>query len=319
MSYLPSFWSGGTGLAGLTDEQLQQLSQQSGISFPMLKQQQMAEMASSAGQLPGDDENTQMVPTVEIKLHSNPKNPAKARRKNIKMLRKILRPPRYWFGLFSIYRYNGSTECACCGVDCNRFMEGGDSAYAHIIDEDTRKSLADIYWYDEDTGKYKKPHARTHGDIGDELNSTLCPAHLHIYHTLRKLVQEDELAGEGISRPVSQGTKFMRVPGLPSMHKNRNRSTTDSLIKYEPFFKMIQQDVQYQKGITLTQHPNPLSGVADLVTVTFDLRALQLQDLQRQNSTIGVPAVNNAVNAAVPQQQQTNVASPNPQPEAGTQ
>lgn len=315
MSYLPSFWSGGTGLAGLTDEQLQQLSQQSGIAFPMLKQQQMAEMASSAGQLPGDDENTQMVPTVEIKLHSNPKNPAKARRKNIKMLRKILRPPRYWFGLFSIYRYNGSTECACCGVDCNRFMEGGDSAYAHIIDEDTRKSLADIYWYDEDTGKYKKPHARTHGDIGDELNSTLCPAHLHIYHTLRKLVQEDELAGEGISRPVSQGTKFMRVPGLPSIHKNRNRSTTDSLIKYEPFFKMIQQDVQYQKGITLTQHPNPLSGVADLVTVTFDLRALQLQDLQRQNSTIGVPAINNAV----PQQQQTNVSSPNPQPEAGTQ
>ena len=301
MSYLPSFWSGGTGLAGLTDEQLQQLSQQSGISFPMLKQQQMAEMASSAGQLPGDDENTQMVPTVEIKLHSNPKNPAKARRKNIKMLRKILRPPRYWFGLFSIYRYNGSTECACCGVDCNRFMEGGDSAYAHIIDEDTRK--------------YKKPHARTHGDIGDELNSTLCPAHLHIYHTLRKLVQEDELAGEGISRPVSQGTKFMRVPGLPSIHKNRNRSTTDSLIKYEPFFKMIQQDVQYQKGITLTQHPNPLSGVADLVTVTFDLRALQLQDLQRQNSTIGVPAVNNAT----PQQQQTNVPSQNPSPDGGTQ
>ena len=78
---------------------------------------------------------------------------------------------------------------------------------------------------------------------------------------------------------------------------------------------MIQQDVQYQKGITLTQHPNPLSGVADLVTVTFDLRALQLQDLQRQNSTIGVPAINNAT----PQQQQTNVPSPNPQPEAGTQ
>ena len=317
MSYLPSLWSGGTGLAGLTDEQLQQLSQQSGIAFPMLKQQQMAEMASSAGQLPGDDENTQMVPTVEIKLHSNPKNPAKARRKNIKMLRKVLRPPRYWFGLFSIYRYNGSTECACCGVDCNRFMEGGDSAYAHIIDEDTRKSLADIYWFDDETGKYKKPHARTHGDIGDELNSTLCPAHLHIYHTLRKLVQEDELAGEGLSRPVSQGTKFMRVPGL-SMHKNRNRATSDSLIKYEPFFKMIQQDVQYQKGITLTQHPNPLSGVADLVTVTFDLRALQLQDLQRQNSTIGVPAVNNAINAS-PQQQQANVPSPNPQPEAGTQ
>ena len=61
----------------------------------------------------------------------------------------------------------------------------------------------------------------------------------------------------------------------------------------------------------MTQHRNPISGVADLVTITFDLRALQIQDAQRQHGMIGVPAQ--------PQQQQTNVSSPNPQPEAGTQ
>jgi len=293
-----SFWGKGTSLSGLSDEQIHQLAQQTGIAFPILKQQQMAEMASSQGQLPGDDEqDEQMIPTVEIRLHTDSKNPAKARRKNIKMLRKVLRPPRYNFGLFRIYRYNGSTECACCGVDINRFLQGGDSAYAHIIDQEIRKSLADIYWYDEDTGKYKKPHARTHGDIGDELNSTLCPAHLHIFHTLKKLVQEDELASEGITRPVSLGTKFMRVPGLASS-KTRNRATTESLVKYEPFFRMIQQDAQYQKGISLTQHPNPISGVADLVTITFDLRALQIQDSMSQNGTIGIPPMQ-------PQQQQS--------------
>ena len=75
---------------------------------------------------------------------------------------------------------------------------------------------------------------------------------------------------------------------------------------------MIQQDVQHQKGITMTQHPNPISGVADLVTVTFDLRALQIQDAQRQNTMIGVPAMQ-------PQQQQTNVPSQNPSPDGGTQ
>mgnify|MGYP001290883885 FL=1 len=52
---------------------------------------------------------------------------------------------------------------------------------------------------------------------------------------------------------------------------------------------MIQQDVQHQKGITMVQHPNPISGVADLVTVTFDLRALQIQDAMKQNGMIGVP------------------------------
>jgi hypothetical protein len=308
MPSMPSFWNSGVRLSGLTDEQLMQVAQETGVSFQLLKSQQRAEMTSAGGNIPGDDGES-FVPTVEISLHSNPKNPRKARKKNIKMLRKVLRPPRYNFGIFRIYRYNAAHECACCGVDIRRFIEGDDNAYAHIIDEDTRLSLADTYWFDEDTGQPRKPHARTHGDIGDELNSTLCPAHLHIYHTLKKIQQEEMLESDGISRPTSIGTKFLRVPGL-SMGKTRNRSTTESLVKYEPFFRMVQQDVQHQKGISMTQHPNPISGVADLVTITFDLRALQIQDAQRQHGVIGIPTQ--------PQQQQTNVPSPNPQQEAGT-
>ena len=288
-------WNQGIRLAGLSDEELARVSQETGIAYPMLKSQQMAEMANMGNQIPGE-ENESFVPTVEIKLHANAKNPRKARKKNIKMLRKALRPPRFWFGFFSIYRYNAAHECACCGADIRRFIEGSDNAYAHIIDEDTRMSLADIYWFDEDTGQPRKPHARTYGDIGDELNSTLCPAHLHIYHTLKKLTQEEMLQSEGLSKPASMGTKFLRVPGL-SAPKSRNRSTTQSLMKYEPFFRMIQQDTQHQKGITMTQHPNPISGVADLVTVTFDLRAIQIQEASKQSQTIGIPAV--------PQQSQT--------------
>ena len=116
------------------------------------------------------------------------------------------------------------------------------------------------------------------------------------------------LETDGISRPTSLGTKFLRVPGF-SAPRIKNRSTTESLIKYAPFFRMIQQDVQHQKGISMTQHSNPISGVADLVTITFDLRALQIQDSQRQHSTIGVPMQ--------PQQQQTIVPSPNLQTDIG--
>ena len=144
MPSMPNIWNSGVRLSGLTDEQLMKLAQETGVSFQLLKSQQRAEMANASGaSMPGEEQES-FVPTVEIRLHSNPKNPRKARKKNIKMLRKALRPPKYNFGLFKIYRYNAAHECACCGTDIRRFIEGDDNAYAHIIDEDTRMSLADI-------------------------------------------------------------------------------------------------------------------------------------------------------------------------------
>ena len=96
---IPFFGNGGVSLNGVHDEQLRVLSQQTGIAYELLKAQQRAEMASagSSGSVDGKD---QMIPTVEINLKTNPKNPAKARRKNIKMLRKALRPQNYMIGLF---------------------------------------------------------------------------------------------------------------------------------------------------------------------------------------------------------------------------
>jgi len=255
------------------------------VSFELLQAQQRAEMATAGSH--GDLDDDALIPTVELKLVANPKNPAKARRKNIKKLRKALRPPNYNLGLFKVYRYNAAYECACCGVDVRRFLEG-DNAYSHIMDERTGLTLADTYWFDEDTGQARKPHARTHGDHGDEMNSTLCPAHLHIFHTLRCLVEEQVMAEEGFSKIVAKGTRFLRVPGFRGSKTPRNRSTPESLAKYAQFFQMIQQDSQYSKGVTLTQHPNPVTGIADLVTVTFDIRALQLEHLSQQQQVIGV-------------------------------
>ena len=53
-------------------------------------------------------------------------------------------------------------------------------------------------------------------------------------------------------------------------------------MKYEPFFRMVQQDAQYSKGVVMTQHPNPMTGIADLVSITFDLGALQMEQLTQQ-------------------------------------
>jgi len=305
-----NFWGSGIRLLGLDDQQLQQLAMETGVNFQLLKSQQRAEMASAGSTGMLDEGNESLVPTVEIRLRTNPGNPRKARKKNIKMLRKALRPPAYNLGLFKVYHYNAHFECACCGVDCRRFLpeSGDDNAYSHIKDDNTGLSLSDMYWFDPATGEARKPHARSRGDHGDELNSTLCPAHLHIFHTLTQLVEEEELESEGITRPVSLGTKFLRVPGL-TRRKEVNRSTPDSLLKYEAFFKEIQKDANYQKGITLTQHPNPISGVADLITVTFDLRALQIQTALEQQRRMGLPN-------SQPQQPQT-VVPPTPQTQEG--
>ena len=302
MSYMP--YQRGVKLHGLDDEQLKLMSAQTGISFELLKSQQRAEMASAGST--GDIGDEQLIPTVEIQLKSNPKNPKKARKQNIKMLRKALRPPNYNLGLFKIYRYNAAHECACCGVDIRRFLEG-DNAYAHIVDERTSLSLADIYWFDEETGNARKPLARTHGDHGDEMNSSLCPAHLHIFHTLKSLVQEHEMAEDGFSRIASKGTKFTKIPGVSSLMGSssaKNRSTPESLLKYEQFFAMIHKDAQHSKGVSLTTLPNPTSGVVDIVQVTFDLRALQAENLLAQrNAMANGVAMQSAMNAAMVQQQ----------------
>jgi len=307
---LNAFTSSGITLRGLDDEQLRLMSAQTGISYELLKSQQRAEMASAGST--GDIGEEQLIPTVEVQLKSNPKKPHKARKQNIKMLRKALRPPNYNLGFFKVYRYNAAHECACCGVDIRRFLEG-DNAYAHIVDEKTGLSLADIYWFDEDTGNAKKPLARTHGDHGDEMNSSLCPAHLHIFHTLKSLVQEHEMAEQGF-RATSKGTKFTKIPGVKTLMggsgKAKNRSTPESLLKYEQFFSMIHQDAQYSKGVTLNQLPNPVSGVVDIVQVTFDLRAIQAESMMAQRNAMGTgvnmqSVMNNAITSTAVEQQIT--------------
>ena len=303
---------GSPSLTNLNDEQLRVLSAQSGIHYELLKAQQRAEMAS-AGSSGDVGDKDMLIPTVEIQLKQNPKNPRKARKKNIKMLRKALRPPNYNLGLFKIYRYNAAYECACCGVDVRRFLEG-DNAYAHIVDERSGLSLADTYWFDDETSQARKPHARTHGDHGDEMNSTLCPAHLHIYHTLVCLMQEKDLENDGFNKFVSRGTKFQKVPGMAALmrgvSRKSNRSTMESLQKYEPFFEMIQRDSAHSKGITMVQHPNPISGVADIVMVTFDLRALQLENQAMQNQFLSGGVAANQMNGVLPATPQASTQQP---------
>ena len=81
---------------------------------------------------------------------------------------------------------------------------------------------------------------------------------------------------------------------------------------------MIRQDAEHRKGIVLQQYPNPITGVADLVTVPFDLRALQIEDamLQRQTMGMGQQPVPNQAMATPPVAPQTP-QTPNTDVQAG--
>ena len=85
MNFMPSFmpsmpsWNNNTRLSGLNDEQLKALAATTGVNYQLLKTQQRAEIAS-AGSVGNFEEA--VVPTVEIQLVTNAKNPKKARKKN---------------------------------------------------------------------------------------------------------------------------------------------------------------------------------------------------------------------------------------------
>ena len=113
---------------------------------------------------------------------------------------------------------------------------------------------------------------------------------------------------DGFSRIASKGTKFTKIPGMGALmsgSKAKNRSTPESLLKYEQFFAMVHKDAQHSKGVQLTQLPNPTTGVVDIVQITFDLRALQSENVMAQrNAMANGIAMQNAMNAQLVAQSQ---------------
>ena len=75
---LNPFSGGGMSLNGLNDDELKILSAHTGVTVELLKAQQRAEMASAGSQ--GGVEGDALIPTVELKLVTNAKNPRKARK-----------------------------------------------------------------------------------------------------------------------------------------------------------------------------------------------------------------------------------------------
>ena len=140
-----------------------------------------------------------------------------------------------------------------------------------VVDEETGKSLWELYFHNPVTGEPEAFVARENVTSGRKLRGTYCPEHLHLYHMLTKWEREEEAEQEAkggtLKAKLKKGVSVVAIP-INTIKKKDN--TPPTLVKYEPFFQMLKQD-----NIPITHMTNSATGVNDIVVVVFDMRQFQ--------------------------------------------
>ena len=284
-------------LANVNEAALMALAQQGNPQFnhaalleQQVAQQQMQQIAQR--------KNIE-VPKVNFYPSTHP-DPRKARRKDIKQAYKLLRPakrsifdPRRWFG--SPYRYTkDSGVCVVEGCNVKELIEY-DNLYARITDEETGRSLWEMYWQNPISGQTEAFLVRSGVTSGRTLKGTYCPEHLHLYHLLCKWEAEEEREAE--LKPSRFRDKMKRGVSLVTVPVNTlagNSTPAPAMVqKYEPFFQEIEKDAQKTKGINVWHLPNPQTGNNDITIVQFDMRMFQKEIIEASQPTPAFTAMMN--------------------------
>ena len=271
-------------LSNLNDAAMQMMAQQGNPQFNQaaimeqaIAQQQMQQIAT---------QKNLEVPKVNF-YPSNHPDPRKARRQDIKQAYKLLRPtkrsildPRRWFG--SPYRYTkDSGVCVVDGCNVKELIEH-DNLYSRITDEETGRSLWEMYWQNPISGQTEAFLARSGVTSGKTLKGTYCPEHLHLYHLLCKWEaaeeRENEMKPSRFRDKVKKGVSLVTIP--VSSLQTSEPPLPELVTKYEPFFQEIERDSNRTKGINVWHIPNPETGSNDITMVQFDMRMFQKEALR---------------------------------------
>jgi len=290
----------GYNLAEVNTAHLYALSQQGNN---MLSHQALSDqaLAQTAMQEIGTEQNLQ-VPKVNFYPSRHP-DPHKARRKDIKQAYKLLMPSkRNFFNparmfLGRKHRYNKQTNvCVVDGCDCATLIKY-DNLYDKIKDEETGKSLWELYWQNPVTGEDEAFIAKEKVTNGRKMRGTYCPEHLHLYHLLCKWEAEEEKIREANPRRLRDHVrKGVSVVTVPVSTIKRKDPTPKFLEKYEGFFAELEKDSKRTKGINILHYQNPQNGMNDVTMIVFDLRIFQ-QELAMMNQP--TPAFQQMMNGQV--------------------
>lgn len=226
---------------------------------------------------------------------SNHSNPKKARRADIRQAYRLLSPTRrslfsprrYWFG--GKYQFVGdATRCCIEGCDVDELINAAGNVYEMIKDEESGKSLWELYFKDPVTGNPQAFQAREYVTSGRILRATYCPEHLHLYHLLLKwerAEQEDEdNSTSTLKSRLNKGVSMVSVPVTGLVKKD---NTPPQLAHYEPFFEMLKKD-----NIPIIRVNNAM-GENEQVIVFFDMRQFQSGGNNRvlTDASMSMPAV----------------------------
>ena len=298
-------------LAMVNDSHLMALSQQGSNS---VTHEQLLEMqaAQQSMQQMAEKKNIE-VPKVNFYPSRHP-DPRKARKQDIKQARRLLKPTKrpFWNPLRWIwglkYRYNrNAAQCVIEGCDCEELIKY-DNLYAKICDEETGRSLWELYWHNPVTGEPEAFVARENITDGRKMKGTYCPEHLHLYHLLCKWEAEEEKERNktkgGMKELVKKGVSTVAVP--VSIIKKKD-NTPEFLNKYEPFFIELEKDSKTQVGINILHYKNPATGLNDVTMIVFDLRLFQ-QEIMNQSPELS-DALGNIGLATLPPQTQVPTAN----------
>ena len=273
-------------LANMSQSHLVALGQQGNASHEQLLEMQAAQQ----GMQEIAKQNIE-VPKVNFYPSRHP-DARKARKQDIRSARKLLTPTkRLWYNPLRWiwgrkYRYNRQSNlCVIDGCDCEELIKY-DNLYAKITDEETGKSLWEMYWKNPVTGTPEPFVAREQVTNGRKMKGTYCPEHLHLYHLLCKWESEADKDHNktkgGMREMVRKGVSTVAVP-ISIVKKKDN--TPELLKKYEPFFMQLEKDSKKYPGINLLHYKNPETGINDVTMIVFDLRLFQ-QEMGNMSPTL---------------------------------
>jgi len=215
------------------------------------QQQRMIQMM---GQMPQHNEEgyDDMVTAVDFSLSENP-NPKKQRRENIKRAIKALKPVKRSFFIPG-YRRRKSHQCSVDGIDC-RDKDYGDLFSMYFRNTVTLEVQPFRHWTGVLPGK------------GRQLDSTLCPQHMMLYHSLMEWVEQEEAEADPgfLTRLAKRGVAF-----VPIKRHKEEESSNPLIVKYTPIIMEMMKD-----GIPMHHYINPITGENDLTTIILDNRVLK--------------------------------------------
>ena len=261
-------------LAMSSEAELMRLSAQTNMSV-----QQLQSAAQAQGAMYAAAEETPHIEVPKVNFYpSRHAKPHKRRRQDIKQAYRLLKPMkrhamsprRWWFG--GKYRYSKNTaQCVVDGCNVENLLRTVGNIYDEIRDEDTGKSLWDLYFMDPVTEQPRAFLAREGVTSGNTLNGTYCPEHLHLYHLLCKWEAEEEQESEdGKSTLKDKLKRGVSTVSIPISVVRKPDNTPDKLVKYEEFFRMARKD-----GVPITHFKNKETGMNDLTIMVFDMRQFQ--------------------------------------------